>query len=401
MATAPASMPSLPSSPPGIFRCDAPPTNLRYWDGKGWTGGPVAAIWPRIWGNVIDVFLAFLLTSVLFAIFSLPFPSASQSTAGETSAGSTIALFAAFLVGFVGYFAVSYRLFGRTLGMLLAGTHLVSIPTGVTRLTWGPALVRAFVLSAGFFCGFLWLIWLLITGISKTRQGPHDLAAKTAVLTSRVKRVPPQRPAPVSPPAPPEVQPLESGTPPRVTDPMATPTRTVEIPDEPPRNAANITQVTTANTTRVETPPNYVDSDPLEALGTDPRVRIFLSHASEDDSVAVSLASALEAQGLQTWLASRDVSIGGNYAAEIFQNLVNSDYLLVVLSPSSVESAHVRREVSIAIDRKVQVLPVSTDPSGQLMANLPEDWQYWLNIAQVFRMTDEDSTAIEIARRVK
>lgn len=35
------------------------------------------------------------------------------------------------------------------------------------------------------------------------------------------------------------------------------------------------------------------------------------------------------------------------------------------------------------------------------MANLPEDWQYWLNIAQVFRMNDEESTAAEIARRVK
>jgi hypothetical protein len=73
----------------------------------------------------------------------------------------------------------------------------------------------------------------------------------------------------------------------------------------------------------------------------------------------------------------------------------------MALSPHSIESARVRRGVSIAIDRKVPVLPVSADPSGELMANPPEDWQYWLDVAQVFRMTHEASTAAEIARRVK
>ena len=58
------------------------------------------------------------------------------------------------------------------------------------------------------------------------------------------------------------------------------------------------------------------------------------------------------------------------------------------------------REVSIVIDRKVPVLPVSIDPTGELMANPPVDWQYWLNIAQVLRLTDEGSAAVEIARRV-
>jgi len=393
MAVVPTSTPFPPSSTPGIFRCDAPPTNLRYWDGKDWSGGPIAALGPRIWGNAIDVFLAFWVFSTLFLIFSLPFPASSDSNSSSGSAGNTIALFVALLIGFAGYFAVSYRLLGRTVGMLLAGTYLIHVPSGATRLPWGPSIVRSLVLSAGYICGFLWLIWLLVTSLSKTQQGPHDRAANTAVLTSRKKAAASQRPAPVPPPAVATSQSPDPGTHPLASEPAPALPPASEIPEQPslaPQAVASVVP-----------PQEGADSAPLKGNAKDPDVRIFISHASQDDGVAVGLASALEAQGLQTWLASRDVSIGGNYAAEIFQNLVNSDYLLVVLSSSSIESAHVRREVSIAIDRKVPVLPVSTDSSGELMANLPEDWQYWLNIAQVFRMTDKDSTAVEIARRVK
>ena len=382
------SKPDPASMPRGIYPIDNEPGALGYWDGRDWFGGPVASIGARCWGNALDVVLASILFFVLFLLFAIPVPTTDGPDPVANPSGMTIAFFAALLLGFVGYFVLSYRLWGRTIGMQAAGTYIIHLPSGQEKLPWGPALIRALVLSAGYFCGLLWLIWLLITATSKTKQGPHDVAAKTAVLSSRVPSAAPRQPA-----AEAEGQSDRFGT-------HVAPNALVHgDPVAPPESADLSIPLARPGYTEIPAP-----SDPLpdanSSRDANPAM-IFISHASEDGETAQGLAAALEAQGLNTWLASRDVSIGANYAAEIFQNLVNSDYLLVVLSPNSIESAHVRREVSIAIDRKVPVLPVSTDPTGELMANLPEDWQYWLNIAQVFRMTDEDSTAIEIARRVK
>lgn len=370
--------PDPPSMLRGIYPIDNEPGALGYWDGVAWAPDPVAPTWPRMWGYAIDTLVATGLFLLSFVLLVLPFAATTDPDSGVASAGASFAFAGAVLIGLVGYFALSYKVGGRTLGMLMAGTSLVHIPTGDRRLPWGPAIIRALVLAAGLLaCGVLWILWLILTAVSRTRQGPHDLAAKTGVLTSRAPSPTPRVAVPESPST---CEAQDSASAPQPMVPMAS----AEAAESPPEEPAPTSTLPMGAPTQGS-----------------PSATIFISHASADDPVAQSLAAALEAQGLRTWLASRDVSIGANYAAEIFQNLVNSDYLLVVLSPKSIESAHVRREVSIAIDRKVPVLPVSTDPTGELMANLPEDWQYWLNIAQVFRMTDEDSTAIEIARRVK
>lgn len=395
-AMGPISTPTPSSSSPGILPFDAPPTQLRYWDGREWVGGPVASTWQRTWGYAVDAIAATVLLLISFVLFAIPisigFPD-PESTGANT--GFSVALISAALVSYVGYFALCYRFWGRTLGMLLAGTHVVHVPSGAAKLPWGPALIRALVLSAGYICGLLWLIWLLITATSKTKQGPHDLAAKSGVLTSRPKVTSTPVATPISPPMGVAVQ-----------EPLRAPANQLDPKPEVNLSSPGASSPDSSPSPRTLAAHHAIPDKVTSTAGTEPAspkalATIFISHASEDGPVAQNLADALEAQGIATWLASRDVSIGANYAAEIFQSLVNSDYLLVVLSPSSIESAHVRREVSIAIDRKVPVLPVTTDPSGELMANLPEDWQYWLNIAQVFRMNDEESTAVEIARRVK
>ena len=257
------------------------------------------------------------------------------------------------MAAFLAYFVLSYRFGGRTLGMMICGIALVHLPTGSQRLTWGGALLRAVVLGAGFICGVTVLVWLVITAASRTKQGPHDLAARTGVLG--------RRPQALSVP-----QASESVFP---------------------------TVAVVADQSKAPSPGAVETAAPVKDV-------IFISHATPDGDIARRLSDALEAEGLHTWLASRDVAVGANYAAEIVRAVSSAQYLLVILSPASIESPHVRREVSIAIDRKVQVLPVSTDPTGQFMAELPVDWTYWLSLAQVLRMSDEQATAREISKRI-
>jgi len=127
---------------------------------------------------------------------------------------------------------------------------------------------------------------------------------------------------------------------------------------------------------------------------------VFISHATEDRESTLILAQELENQGIHTWLAFRDVQVGDNYAEEIVKAIVSADYILVVLSEAAIESPHVRREVTIGIDRGVPLLPVNMSASEDFMWSLPVDWTYWLSLAQVLRHTDEASTAQELARRI-
>jgi len=127
---------------------------------------------------------------------------------------------------------------------------------------------------------------------------------------------------------------------------------------------------------------------------------VFISHASKDRQLAINLSKELEVQGIQTWLAYRNVGVGANYAEEIVKAIVSANYLLVVLSEAAIESPHVRREVTIGIDRGVPLLPVNMSASEDFMWDLPVDWTYWLSLAQVLRHTDESTTAMELARRI-
>lgn len=128
--------------------------------------------------------------------------------------------------------------------------------------------------------------------------------------------------------------------------------------------------------------------------------KVFISHATVDRESTSVLARELEQQGIDTWLAFRDVQVGDNYAEEIVKAIGSADYILVVLSESAIESPHVRREVTIGIDRGVPLLPVNMSASEDFMWSLPVDWTYWLSLAQVLRHTDEASTAQELARRI-
>ena len=85
---------------------------------------------------------------------------------------------------------------------------------------------------------------------------------------------------------------------------------------------------------------------------------LFISHASPDHEVALDVARELDAAGLHTWLATRDIQVGENYASQIYDAITDCTHLLVLLSPTSVQSQHVKREANIAIDLGKPLLPL-------------------------------------------
>lgn len=90
---------------------------------------------------------------------------------------------------------------------------------------------------------------------------------------------------------------------------------------------------------------------------------VFLSHSSADKDFARKLASALKKSGIEVWIDEAEIKAGHSLFDRISEGLVQSDYLVAILSPNSVSSEWVNREIGSAlieeIDRKqVRIIPV-------------------------------------------
>src|SRR5262245_55785249 len=90
---------------------------------------------------------------------------------------------------------------------------------------------------------------------------------------------------------------------------------------------------------------------------------IFLSHSSRDKLFARKLAGDLRAAGLTVWVDEAEIQIGDSLIAKLESGIDDMEYLAVVLSPDSVSSEWVKREVAMALtkeinNRRVKVVPL-------------------------------------------
>ena len=90
---------------------------------------------------------------------------------------------------------------------------------------------------------------------------------------------------------------------------------------------------------------------------------LFLSHNSFDKPFVRKLSADLQAAGVQVWVDEAEIRVGDSLIDRIAEGIAGADYLGVVLSPRSVESLWVQRELNIALSReiggrKTKVLPI-------------------------------------------
>jgi len=75
---------------------------------------------------------------------------------------------------------------------------------------------------------------------------------------------------------------------------------------------------------------------------------VFISHASADDGFVKELRDKLEAQGVSVWVDSRNLRGGDKLNAEIEQAIQAATHVLAVLSPKTINSPWVRKEIQSA-----------------------------------------------------
>lgn len=104
-------------------------------------------------------------------------------------------------------------------------------------------------------------------------------------------------------------------------------------------------------------------------------MKVFISHAASDQAVAQDIAKRLRSEGLDVW-EDDDIVPGDNWARKIGDALAAADVLVVLVSPDSVKSPSVRREIDYALgskrlqNRLLPVLVRSTDEIPWILEKL-------------------------------
>lgn len=86
--------------------------------------------------------------------------------------------------------------------------------------------------------------------------------------------------------------------------------------------------------------------------------RAFFSYSRHDSEFALKLAKDLRGAGAAVWLDQLDINPGEHWDSAVEKALENFPTMLLILSPSSVESTNVMDEVSFALEKNKVVIPV-------------------------------------------
>lgn len=104
--------------------------------------------------------------------------------------------------------------------------------------------------------------------------------------------------------------------------------------------------------------------------------KVFLSYAAEDAEAAEATCHALESNGIQCWIAPRDIIGTQSWYGEVYTALDAIQVMVVIISSSVNASTQVLRDACRAADRKIRVVQVAIEdarPPELLMRCLDPD----------------------------
>ncbi|NGX17154.1 TIR domain-containing protein [Wenzhouxiangella sp. XN24] len=96
---------------------------------------------------------------------------------------------------------------------------------------------------------------------------------------------------------------------------------------------------------------------------------VFISYSREDNDKVLALAEKLRAAGVAVWMDVGGIDAATMWSEEIVNALDNAKALLLMVTPSAVNSHNVAKEVILTSERKGHILPVHLEPT-QIPAGL-------------------------------
>lgn len=122
-------------------------------------------------------------------------------------------------------------------------------------------------------------------------------------------------------------------------------------------------------------------------------MKVFLSYSHRDDALASRLTKTLESEGVRVWYGSRDILPGDNWAEKIAKALADSDAMVVLISPSALESSSVKREIEYALGKtdynRHRLIPVVVGGRKLLQAS---DFPWILKKLNVIQLPEDEQS---------
>jgi hypothetical protein len=118
----------------------------------------------------------------------------------------------------------------------------------------------------------------------------------------------------------------------------------------------------------------------MRTANADPRRPnlVFVSHATEDQALATEVCQKLEESGIACWIAPRDIVAGAPWSEAIVNAIERGRVMVVVLSSAAMASEDVLREITLAADHRLAILPCRVEdvpPRGAFAYYLnPQHW---------------------------
>ena len=84
---------------------------------------------------------------------------------------------------------------------------------------------------------------------------------------------------------------------------------------------------------------------------------VFISYSSKDKPIADGVCANLEAAGIRCWIAPRDIRPGEDWPTAIAKAIAASQVMVLVFSAHSNSSEQVSRELFLAANSKVVIIP--------------------------------------------
>lgn len=127
----------------------------------------------------------------------------------------------------------------------------------------------------------------------------------------------------------------------------------------------------------VSSPPPPWLTQPV-TMSADEGPGVFLSYSTNDTPLLEQIARDLEGAGHRCWYAPRNVPDNTpNWPRAIVEAIAKSRLMVILVTKQSMESEQVLREVTIAADEKIPLLPFSIE-----RIVLPPDFKYFFSTGQ-------------------
>ena len=135
-----------------------------------------------------------------------------------------------------------------------------------------------------------------------------------------------------------------------------------------------------------------------ETRSPDNQDLVFISYSHFDKITADAICAKLEQNSIRCWYAPRDAAIGDAWAESIDTAIKKSKVLILVFSDSSNVSVQVRKEITLAINSGLVIIPYrvkNTMPDGAMNYYLSD--LHWID---AYNLSDNEALT-EIFKRVK